>query len=162
MNHLWEGTEWAWDAQEVNKCSLEDWLQLVLSNRYVSACLWQNHPATESKSEKWDSEQTNKTNKDPYRYLCESSLGTLAQHLPVLISASPTFFEPPTSQKLKPVVFTNKNMIKNCSEASKAPILACCSTDVFFIIAEFWSLSARYRLKLDRISTHKKKKEYKK
>lgn len=80
--------------------------------------------------------QTNKMNKDPYHYPCESSLETLAQHLPVLISASPIFTEPPASQKLKPVVFTNKNMIKNCSEGSKAPILACCSTDVFFSLLQ--------------------------
>lgn len=99
---------------------MEDWLQLVLSNRYISGCLWQNHPAIESNSEKWDSVQTNKMNKDPYHYPCESSLETLAQHLPVLISASPIFTEPPASQKLK-LVFTNKKYDKKIALKVQKP-----------------------------------------
>lgn len=91
--------------------------------------------AIESNSEKRDSVQTNKMNKDPYHYPCESSLETLAQHLPVLISASPIFTELPASQKLK-LVFTNKKYDKKFSEGSKAPILACCTTDVFFSLLQ--------------------------
>lgn len=135
---------------------MEDWLQLVLSNRYISGCLWQNHMAIESNSEKRDSVQTNKMNKDPYHYPCESSLETLAQHLPVLISASPIFTEPPASQKLK-LVFTNKKYDKKLLWRFKSPNTCLLHHwCIFFIIAEFWSLSACYRLKLDRIYTQKK------
>jgi len=41
------------------------------------------------------------------------------------------------SQKLKLIVFMNKNTIKNYSEGSKASVFACSSSDLFFIIAEF-------------------------
>lgn len=50
----------------------------------------------------------------------------------------------------------NKNMIKKITlKGSKATIFASSSSDLFFIIAEFWSLSECYKLKLDRISTQK-------
>lgn len=115
---------------------------LDLSNRYKSGYLRLNHPAIKSKK-----------SKDLYHNHGESSLETFAQHLPGPIWASPVFIEPSASQKLKLAVFTNKNMI-NSSEGSKAPTLACSSTDAFFIITEFWLLSECYDLQQDRISTH--------